>query len=108
MSFLESISEKPLIQKELFIRLIKPLIQTQGILYLTNQIVYFQPMYKVSAKPVKKIYMEKILQIYKRRYELREIGLELIVEGKKHTQYFAFNTQEEMEEVYKQIIGKIS
>jgi|APCry1669189241_1035207.scaffolds.fasta_scaffold939941_1 hypothetical protein len=42
-------------------------------------------MYKVSAKPVKKIYMEKILQIYKRRYELREIGLELIVEGKKHT-----------------------
>ena len=65
-------------------------------------------MYKVSAKPVKKIYIDKIQQIYRRRYELREIGLELIVEGKKHTQYFAFNQSEEMDEIYKQLIRKIS
>lgn len=30
MSFLESISEKPLVQRELYVRMIMPLIQTQG------------------------------------------------------------------------------
>lgn len=36
-------------------------------------------MYKVSTKPVKKIPIDKITQIYKRRYELRDVKQLLLI-----------------------------
>ncbi|CAD8114000.1 unnamed protein product [Paramecium primaurelia] len=107
MSFVESVSEKPLIQKEMLVRRIMPLIQTKGILYITNKIIYFQPFFKVTLKPCKKIPIEEIKILYKRRFELMDIGLEIILNSGK-TIYFAFENQERMEEVYKALIGKVT
>lgn len=107
MSFVDSVSEKPLILKELLVRKIMPLIQTKGILYITNKTIYFQPFYKVTTKPCKKIAIDKIQCLYKRRFELMDIGLEIII-GNKKAHYFAFESQDKMEEVYKALIAKIT
>ncbi|CAK91037.1 unnamed protein product (macronuclear) [Paramecium tetraurelia] len=107
MSFVESVSEKPLIQKEMLVRRIMPLIQTKGIMYITNKIIYFQPFFKITLKPCKKIVIEQIKVMYKRRFELLDIGLEIILKSGK-TIYYAFENQERMEEVYKVLIGKVT
>jgi factor associated with neutral sphingomyelinase activation len=58
-------------------------------MYITNKNIYFQPMYVVSAKPFKMINIDKVKVIYKRRYELMDIGLEVIMHDQK-AHYFAF------------------
>jgi len=60
----------------------------------------------VTLKPCKKIPIEEIKILYKRRFELMDIGLEIILNSGK-TIYFAFENQERMEEVYKALIGYI-
>ena len=58
-------------------------------MYITNKTIYFQPFYKVTTKPCKKIPIEQIKMLYKRRFELMDIGLEIIMTNGK-TVYFAF------------------
>lgn len=65
----------------MFIRRLRPLIATYGNLYVTTLIIYFQPIYTISIKPVKKIMIDQINKIYKRRFELKNIGLEIMLEN---------------------------
>ena len=73
MSLIESVSEKPLISKTLFAKRVMPLITIHGLFYLTNKNIYFQSIHSVSAKPVKKIAIEEIVKLYRRRFELKYV-----------------------------------
>lgn len=75
MRLLESVTEKPLVQHQLFVRRVLPLISIHGILYLTNRNVYFQSFHSISDKPVKKIEIETITFIYRRRFELKSVSI---------------------------------
>lgn len=73
MSLIESVSEKPLISKTLFAKRVMPLITIYGLFYLTNKNIYFQSIHSVLAKPVKKIPIEEIRKLYRRRFELKYV-----------------------------------
>jgi len=73
MSYLESITERPLIKNQLLVKRVLPLVTIPGVLYLTNANIYFQSLHSVVAKPVKIIHLTDITKIFKRRYELRQV-----------------------------------
>ena len=73
MSLIESVSEKPLISKTLTAKRVMPLIMIHGLLFLTNKNIYFQSIHSVSAKPVKKIPLDEIIKLYRRRFELKYV-----------------------------------
>lgn len=73
MSHLESITEKPLIKNQMTARRILPLVSIDGIFYLTNRNLYFQTVHSVATKPVKIIHMEEVTNIFRRRYELKQV-----------------------------------
>lgn len=88
MSLIESVSEKPAIQEtNILTRRVLPLNHVYGYIYITNEKVYFEPFHNISAKSVHKINIEKIEKLFKRRYELRNIGLEIITDK---SYYFTF------------------
>ena len=65
-SRIESVSEKPLITN-FHVQRIHPFMQLKGLLYMTDVRLYFQPLYQVSAHPVKSIKYSDISKLYKRR-----------------------------------------
>lgn len=74
MSYLESITEKPLLKNQMISKRILPLVSIHGVFYVTNVNIYFQSLHSVGAKPVKKIHLKDITRIFKRRYELRQVS----------------------------------
>lgn len=73
MSLIESVTEKPILQTHLFCKRVRPLITIHGLLYITNKNIYFQSIHSVSAKPVKKICLEEVIKLYRRRFELKQV-----------------------------------
>ena len=79
MSSIESVSEKPLLNKNsIFVRRVLPLITIHGIMYITDKIIYFQSFHSVSAKPVKKIQIDSITTVFLRRFELQYVNYNLL------------------------------
>lgn len=72
---LESITEKPQLNKLVIVRRIMPLVCIYGVVYVTNKNVYFQALHNVASKPVKIIHFEDITSIFRRRFELRHVIL---------------------------------
>jgi len=70
---IKDISEKPLISKELKVRQILPLIQIDGLFYLTDKRIYFQPLHSFYAKPLVSFKLKGITGLYKRRYKLKQV-----------------------------------
>ena len=67
---------------EFRVKQIIPMAQVEGILYLTNKRVYFQPVHTGiygSGNTVVNFKLKEIDQLFKRRYKLMNIGLELRV-----------------------------
>ena len=56
---------------------VTPLVTTPGAFQLTDQRVYFQPFNNVTSEPVFKFDISDIKRLYKRRYVMRDTGLEL-------------------------------
>ena len=73
MSQLESVTEKALMINPLLCKRVSPLVTIYGLVYITNKNIYFQTMHSVSAKPVKKICLESIKKLYRRRFELKQV-----------------------------------
>ncbi|EGR33579.1 neutral sphingomyelinase activation associated factor, putative [Ichthyophthirius multifiliis] len=107
MSHTESVSEKPLLNSQMFVRQILPLQSVYGILYITDNNIYFQPMHSISTKPVKIIPIDEISRLYKRRFELRHIALELMLNNKNKSYYFACEDQQKRNQVYNALLGKV-
>eukprot|EP01027_Heterolobosea_sp_BB2_P018732 GEZU01026343.1.p1 GENE.GEZU01026343.1~~GEZU01026343.1.p1 ORF type:complete len:379 (-),score=62.40 GEZU01026343.1:63-1199(-) len=78
---------------------IAPLVSQTGRIMITNARIYFQPFSNISNRPVKKFDLSDITRIVKRRYMLRQIGLEIFTKQNK-TVFFAFESTVERERVY--------
>ena len=72
---IKDISEKPLISKEVRVRQILPLVQIDGLFYLTDKRIYFQPLHSFYAKPLVSFKLKGITGLYKRRYKLKPVIL---------------------------------
>ena len=89
MSLIESVSEKPVIpESNILTRRVLPLNHIYGYIFVTDQKVYFEPFHKDSGSSVNTISIDKIGKLFKRRYELRNIGLEIITDK---SYYFTFD-----------------
>ena len=86
---IKSLSEKTVLHKEFKVKQILPLVSVEGILYLTNKRVYFQPYHSIYTKPVINFKLKDIKELFKRRFKLMNIGMEFIT-NKMKCLYVAF------------------
>lgn len=105
-SRLESVSEKPLITN-IEVQRIHPFMQLKGWLYMTDVRLYFQPLYQVSAHPVKSLKYSDITKLYKRRWRLRNLGFEVFTSANKSI-FLAFNTETERDQVYNKLLSLVT
>ncbi|XP_049879652.1 protein FAN-like [Pectinophora gossypiella] len=56
---------------------ISPLVRHQGKLALTHTTLYFQPFSNVEGSAILKLKLGQLRRIYKRRFLLRQVGLEI-------------------------------
>jgi hypothetical protein len=91
---IKSLSEKSQLGgREFRVKQIIPLIQVDGILYLTDKRVYFQPVHTGiygSGNTVVNFKIKEIIELFKRRYKLLNIGLEFRMRDQQSTMYLAF------------------
>ena len=105
---IKSMSESGLINKEFQVKQILPMIQVDGILYLTNKRIYFQAHHSIEVSPVSVYKIKEITELYKRRFKLQDLGIEIICTGKKdykgHCEkqnlYMSFVNSLERDQVY--------
>ena len=102
-------SEKSAIPHEFKVKYIVPLISIDGLVYLTEERIYMQPFHpQVLSKPVVNIRIERIRELFKRRYTLMDLGLEIVAskgEGqKKKTMFIVFNNTVERDAVYGKLL----
>lgn len=65
--------------KELKIKYILPLVSVDGLLYLSDERVYMQPIHPyVLGQSVINIKLSKVRELFKRRYTLTDVGLEIV------------------------------
>ena len=74
---IKDFSEKSLFSTEFHVKRILPLVEVEGILFLTNQRFYFQPYHALYAKPVLSFKINNINEFFKRRFKLMDVGLEV-------------------------------
>lgn len=101
-SRIKYISEQALLESELRVKQICPLVSNEGLLYLTNKRIYFQPYQSTDAIPVKYYNINSIRKIFKKRYMLMKKGLEFWTEDE--SAYFAFKNTEERDDVYNKLM----
>lgn len=99
---IKNLSEKSLLAEEMRVKQILPLVSYEGLLYLTNKRVYFQPYQTTQATPVTHYNIKNIRKIFKRRYMLMRKGLEFWTE--EESIYFAFRSSEARDLVYDKLI----
>ena len=96
-------------QYEFQVKYIVPLTSIAGIVYLTDERIYMQPFHpQVLAKPVVNIRIDRLSELFKRRYTLMDIGLELVAKKadprKKKTMFLVFNSTHERDAVYNALL----
>jgi len=109
---IKSLSEKSQLGgREFRVKQIIPLIQVDGILYLTSKRVYFQPVHTGiygSGNTVVNFKIKEIIELFKRRYKLLNIGLEFRMSDQQSTMYLAFQNTEERDSFYAAIKELVS
>ena len=96
---IKSLNEKSVLSKEFRVKQIIPMVQVDGLLYVTNKRLYFQPFHSIYKKPVINFKLKEITELFKRRYKLMNIGLELITKKQKNI-YLAFANRDERDTFY--------
>lgn len=99
MTRIESMSERPAIASPILVKRIHPFMHIPGLLFITDVNLYFQPLYRVAANPVKRIEYAEITKLYRRRWRLRNVGFELVTKAGKSV-FLAFETEQERDEIY--------
>ncbi|CAH2104383.1 unnamed protein product [Euphydryas editha] len=81
---------------------ISPLVRHQGKLALTPTNLYFQPFSNVENSPILKMKLEHMRRIYKRRFLLRQVGLEIYCSEESSVChiYLAFQSERERDRAY--------
>ena len=104
---IKSINEKPLVGKDFRVRLILPLVFIDGIFYMTNERIYFQSIHSIYTKQVQSMKLACIRKVFKRRYRLLNVGLEL-TDTKNKSLYLAFQNVEIRESFYALILENVN
>ena len=68
-------NENNLIAKEFKVRRILPLVQVEGLIYITQSRIYFQPYHNIYDKEVINFKIDQFTEFFKRRFKLMDIGL---------------------------------
>ena len=103
---IKDLSEKSLFPTPFKVKRILPLVEITGLLYVTNQRIYFQPYHNIYEEHVVHFTIRKYTEFFKRRFKLMETGLQLVLQqkGKKNrTCYIAFNTDKDRDAVHKAV-----
>ena len=74
---IKDFSEKALFQHEFHAKRILPLVEIEGLIFVTNQRIYFQPYHSLYHKPVLNFKINNIQEFFKRRFKLTDVGLEV-------------------------------
>jgi len=88
------------------VRRILPLNHVYGYIFVTDAKVYFEPFHSLLGKAVHKIELSDIAQLFKRRFELRETGLEIITSNGK-SYYFTFESTNNRNRLYSALSKKV-
>lgn len=104
---IKTLSEKPLIQKELRAQRILPLISIEGLFFITDTRIYFQPIHSIYAKPLFMIKIINLTQLFRRRYRLLHIGIEIATK-KGESFYFSFSSTEDRNKIYGILAGLVT
>eukprot|EP00347_Sterkiella_histriomuscorum_P003989 403362173 len=96
---IKSISEKTVLHKDYKVKQVIPMVQIDGMLYLTNKRIYFQPCNSIYSKPVVNFKIKNITELFVRRYKLLNIGMEFVT-NKRESLYVTFPSKEERDQFY--------
>jgi len=58
-----------------------------------------------ASKPVKRIALDDITNMFKRRYELRHTAIEIFT--KKKSYFFTFDSNQDREDIYSGLLSKL-
>lgn len=111
-SHLVDFHEQLLLKAPVAVRKIKPLIVNPGSLMVTDYRIYFQPSplnnigdSSSSSSTVQVFDLRKVSRVYRRRYLLRQIGLELFL-GDGSCAFFTFETPLLRDEIFQIIMAQ--
>lgn len=84
------------------------MVEIEGLLFVTNARIYFQPYHNIYDKPVLTYKIENFKEFFLRRFKLLEVGLQLKLmktdrmsgQPKETTLLLCFSNQEERDQVY--------
>ncbi|KAM3964850.1 protein FAN [Aphomia sociella] len=81
---------------------ISPLVRHQGKLALTPTTIYFQPFSNVESSPVLKLKLSHLKRLYKRRFLLRQVGLEIYSAEESSIPhiYLTFQSERDRDRIY--------
>lgn len=105
-SILSDFHENLILNQAVRATMVKPLVTHPGLISLTNKRLYFQPA-KVNnfGDRGQDYVLAQIDRVYKRRYVLRQIGLEIILKDGKSV-LFSFESAQVRDHIYNEIIGQ--
>ncbi|XP_060598454.1 protein FAN-like, partial [Ruditapes philippinarum] len=106
-SWLDDLYEK--VELECQADKIMPLVTNPGRLMVTTSRLYFQPFNNVERSPVIKVRLKDIVSLIKRRFLLKQIGLEIKCSEHGTSQahlYLAFKTKDIRDSFYEKIMDQ--
>ena len=98
LTLIKSINEKFKFERELYIKQLLPLIEVPGLMRITDQRLYFQPLFKLNSKRCISVKHRCITQLFKRKVHLRPVGIEIITA--KKSLLFEFENQTYRNTIY--------
>lgn len=119
-SKVKSLKETFLLKKEEFVNIIIPLIEMPGIVMLTDERIYIQPLYCINSEELvkNKILLRSIHTIYKRYYKTNFSALEIIYNSKSiydnimktdknESVFLVFKSSDKMTKIYDILINAV-
>ena len=91
LTVIKSANELFQFDRELYIKQLLPLIEVPGLMRITDQRLYFQPLFKLNSKRSISVKHKTITQLYKRKVHLKHVGIEIITP--KKSLFFEFENE---------------
>ncbi|XP_076657256.1 protein FAN isoform X1 [Halictus rubicundus] len=107
-SWLEDLYEQVVLETQA--NKVLPLVVNPGRILLTTSRIYFQPYNNLDQHPVLKIQLKDIVNVIKRRFLLRQVGLEIKwtkqPENKTEHLFISLKNQNDRDELYKSLLNQ--
>lgn len=114
-TWVKKLSERRMLPQECRVKYIMPLVSLDGLLYITDERIYVQPKHPVTlGKSVVNLKLTDVRELFKRRYTLMEIGIEIVAHKlkdnklKKKSMYLVFDSFQQRNYVYSLIFKLVS